>query len=166
MKRLFAVITVTCSLTGCAAFQAKKASFVNDYTQSGKLSEARKLLSKGNREGAFRILADICAASPAEGITDEALFRLALLSLDRGAEKEGETQALQTLRRLEREYPKSPWRAQAAPLAELLARTEELRRQNRNYRTHNQSLVKENKELLQSIDKLKRLDMELEKKNR
>ena len=166
MKRHFVILTLACSLTGCAAFQAKKASLVNNYTQSGNLSEVRKLLAKGDREGAFKILTDICAAPPAEGVTDEALFRLTLLSLDHGGEKEGETLALQTLRRLEREYPKSPWKAQAAPLAELLTRTEELRRQNRNYRTHNQSLVKENKELLQSIDKLKRLDMDLEKRNR
>jgi hypothetical protein len=159
-------MAVTCSLAGCATLQAKRASLVNNYTQSQNLSEARRLLAKGDHEAAFRVLADICAAPAAEWVTDEALFRLAILSLGRGGEKEGETQAVQPLMRLEREYPKSPWSAQSAPLTDLLARTEELRRQNRNLRSHNQSLVKENKELLQSIEKLKRLDMELEKKNR
>jgi hypothetical protein len=173
---IIVALAIGCSLTGCARLLGEKSALGNYYVQSQNLSKAQETLTKGDPDAALRILTDICASPAVAGVTDEALFRLALLSLRYNEDKEGETQATQAsqaLKRLQKDYPKSLWSLQAAPLADFISKTEELKRQNRNYRGHNQTLTKENqalskenKELLQSIDKLKRLDLELEQKNR
>jgi cell division protein FtsB len=81
--------------------------------------------------------------------------------------------AQQSIERLRKEYPSSSWTGMAAPLAELLTATTELRRQNRTLKNQNQSLSRENQslskeaqELRQNIEKLKRLDLELEQRNK
>lgn len=171
MKRYLFTCVIVLSLTGCASMRGESGGFVNYYTQSRSLSEAQELLEKGDTGAAAKTLAAICDAQAVSGVTDEALFRLALLSL-KPSEKES-SHAQQLLSRLQKEFPASQWSVQSAPLLELLNSSEELRRQNRSCKNLNQSLSKENqalskenKELLQNIEKLKQLDLELEKKNR
>ncbi|UFS68946.1 hypothetical protein LPW11_13685 [Geomonas sp. RF6] len=138
--------------------------------QAEQLSQAVKALGRGDVANARGLLAAVCEAPPVAGVTDEALFRLALLSVRPGGES---TRAHQLLRRLKREYPQSPWTAQAQPLADQLSSGDELRRQNRTYRTQRDALSKENsdlrdtiEQLKRNIDELKHLDLELEKKSR
>ena len=114
----------------------------------------------------------IAGAPGVDGVTDEALFRLSLLSLQ---EKEPPTTSLQLLERLKKEYPRSPWTRQSRQLRDYLTWSDELRKQNRNLRLLNMSLSKDNKdlqgvskenrELHQSIERLKNLDIELERKS-
>jgi chromosome segregation ATPase len=74
---------------------------------------------------------------------------------------------------LKKEYPSSPWTAQAAPLNELIGTAEELKRQSGNSRAAHQSLNREVNELKRTvnelnkqIEQLKHLDLELEQKRR
>jgi hypothetical protein len=136
------------------------------YTQSQNLAGAKAMLESGNRSGATRSLAAITEAGSFAGITDEALFLLALLNLRPAPEYDGNHQSLLLLKRLGKEYPASPWTAKSRQLLELLTGVEEMRRQVRNLKSHNQSLTNEVNELNRNIEQLKRLDLELEKKRR
>ena len=153
--------------------KVEKVGFLQHYSESKRLASAVALLEKGDSAGAVKTLEAICSSSPVPGVTDEALFRLALLTLKPSAERPASAHGQHLLRRLKKEYPSSPWTAQAAPLTELISSAEELKRQNKNYRSANQSLNKDvndlNKnvnDLNKSIEQLKHLDLEIEKKTR
>jgi hypothetical protein len=158
---------------GTPPHKTESAGLLLRYSESKRLASALALLEKGDSPGAARVLDAICASTPVPGVTDEALFRLALLALKPCAERPASLQGHQLLKRLKKEYPSSPWTAQASPLIELINAAEELRHQNRNYRAANQSLTREvnelNKhvsELNRDIEQLKHLDLELEQKTR
>jgi hypothetical protein len=133
---------------------------------SKRLARAVELLDQGDVAGATKLLRAITSAHSVPGVTDEALFRLALLTLKPSPDRPVSRQGHHLLRRLKDEYPSSPWTAQAAQLMELINVDEELRHQNRNLKAANQSLAKKNAELNDTIDQLKNLDLELEQKNR
>lgn len=165
-------------LGGCATTKPKtekppNAGLLQRYAEVRRLSSAVGFIEKGDTAQAIKLLETICNGSPAPGITDEALFRLALLTMKPSAERPASPQGVQYLKRLKKEYPASPWTTQAAPLVELVNSAEELKRQNRNYRSSNQTLTREINELNKtiaernkSIEELKHLDLEIEKKTR
>jgi hypothetical protein len=182
MRKLAAVIVCTLSLNACAILQTgdDRTSFHHD--QEKKLAMAIKLQNEGKLAAALKLLIALCAERRAPGVTDEALFRLSLLYLGNGQDiDKGSLQlAQQTIERLRKEYPSSSWARMAATLAELLTTTTDLRRQNQNLKNQNQALSKENQalnrenqssaketqELRENIEKLKRLDLELEQKRK
>jgi len=155
-------------VSGCATPKLKQGDggIVDRPQQPKDLDRATAMLESGDRAGAVKVLAVVSNSSGVAGVTDEALFRLALLSMRPATEKEGNQQALQLLKRLKKEYPASRWTVLSGPLAELLAGVEDLPRQNRKLKNHNQSLSNEVNELHRNIKKLKRLDQELEKERR
>ena len=172
MKRLALAILLAFATSGCTMWQKMDDSIFNRFGQERKLSSAVSQLEKGNVAAAGDILSAICAERGVEGVTDEALFRLSLLQLKATGDKDF-LQSQQTLERLQKEYPKSPWSIQSALLLEMVSGANEQRRQNRSLRTQNQSLtkenqsiVKENKELRQNMERLKNLDLELEQKTK
>lgn len=125
-------------------------------------------LRNGNEAVARDLLGRVVEESATTGVTDEALFRLALLTL-RDEDGRGERRATELFDTLLSKYPRSIWSRQAAPLVSyvkeniaLRARTRELR----NLKTQNLSLGRDNKELRQSLERLKNLDLELEQKIR
>jgi len=136
------------------------------YNLSRSLAEAKSLLEIGNRTEAARSLSKIIDGGSYSGITDEALFLLALIDLKPAQEQEANSQSLQFLKRLAKNYPASPFTVQSRQLVELLTGIDEMRRQARNLKSQNQSLSNELNELNRNIDQLKRLDQELEKKRR
>jgi uncharacterized protein YceK len=156
MRKAILLILLLAGLSGCASLRSGEGGIMQRYSQSRRLSAAREMLAAGDRSGAARELTAIIEGGSGAGVTDEALFRLALLSLRLPAEREGNLHGLQLLRRLKKEYPASPWTVQSSHLLELLSGVEELRRQNKN-------LKGEVNELNRNIDQLKRLDQELEK---
>jgi len=174
MKRFATLFLAFFLCFGCAGLRSgQKSGFLQHHTEAKLLTTAQTLLEKGDSSGAAKVLEAICSSPAEPGVTDEALFRLALLSLKPSPERPASAQGHQLLRRLKKEYPASPWTAQAAPLVELMNSAEELRRQNRNYRTANQALTrdvnelnKSIKELTKNIDQLKHLDLEIEQKTR
>jgi len=68
----------------------------------------------------------------------------------------------QLLQRLKREYPASPWTAQAAQLMELIKVADDLTHQNQDLKASKETLNKEINGLSNNINQLKKLDLELE----
>ncbi|HEY6873311.1 MAG TPA: lipoprotein [Geobacteraceae bacterium] len=160
MKKHILIITAALAVSGCAGLTRPGGAFYPS-AQENKLDRAVTLLQQGKTSAAEGLLSAICAGPKVAGVTDEALFRLSLLQLGSGKERNGGAQALHNLERLKREYPASSWTPLAAGLTDLLASADDVRQQNRKLKELNLSLTKENKELHQSIDKLKNLEMEL-----
>jgi len=136
------------------------------FTQSRNLSKANELLQSGDRAGAVMELNAVVDAKGIAGITDEALFRLALLNIHPVADPGSNLHAINLLKRLKREYPASRWTVQSGQVLELLSGVEDLRRQIKNLKNQNQNLGSELNELNRNIDQLKQLDQDLEKKRR
>ena len=136
--------------------------------QERRFAGALQYLMQGKERESERLLERVVAGEAMPGVTDEALFRLALLHLrDEGGKGDAYAQAMLT--RLKKEYPRSIWTRQAAPLTAYLAGVGALRDSQRELKTlreRNQSLIRDNKELRQSLDRLKDLDLELEQKIR
>ncbi|MDR3578777.1 MAG: tetratricopeptide repeat protein [Oryzomonas sp.] len=134
--------------------------------QERRFAGALQYLLQGKERAAEGLLEQVVAGKALPGVTDEALFRLALLHLrDEGGK--GDVHAQAVLTRLKKEYPRSIWTRQAAPLTAYLAGVGALRDSQRELKTlreRSQSLIRDNKELRQSLERLKNLDIELEQK--
>jgi hypothetical protein len=166
MRKVIALLLAASLCAGCASTRKVEPGFIERYAGSKKLARAVELMEKGNSTAAARELSAICTSAAVPGVTDEALFRLALLSLKPTAERPVSGQAQQLLKRLRKEYPASPWTLQAAQLNDLLNLTEELKQQNRGLKATNQALAKEVSEYNKVIKQLKALDLELEQNRR
>ncbi|BDV43075.1 lipoprotein [Geotalea uraniireducens] len=171
--RLLSTILLLCTLSGCASLQKSIEGYRQRASQKEQLGRAIDLMVRGDTRHATAILQSITAGRGTPGITDEALFRLAVLSLPDDLDPEDMQRVSRPLERLKKEYPASSWTAQAAPLAEFVATipgriqtASELRRQLKSLRELNLSLTRENKELRLNIEKLKTLDLEIERKNK
>jgi FtsZ-binding cell division protein ZapB len=156
MKKIIPLLLLVC-LNGCSTLKT------GESLQPVTLAKATQLLEAGDRPGAAAAFTAVTEGSKEPGVTDEALFQLALLSLRPATDKDGNAQSLLLLKRLKKEYPNSRWAAQSAQLADMLAGIEELKRQNRSLKKSNQSLTNEVNELNRNIKQLKKLDQELEK---
>lgn len=129
----------------------------------GRLAEAKARIAEGKNQEAKRILSLLAAEKPASGVTDEALFHLALLQLR--DEQEGQAAARTTLEKLSRSPSAGPWKVEGGTLLKLIRSGEEARRQTRSLKDLNHSLTKENRELRLNIERLKALDLQLEQKS-
>lgn len=133
-----------------------------------KFAGALQLLRQGNEQGARELLEQVVVAPGLPGVTDDALFRLALLRLRDGGEKGG-LEGYSLLARLAKEYPDSIWTHQSAALSGYLMLTQRLfekQRETKPLRELNLHLSRENKELRLNLEKLKNLDLELDQKRR
>lgn len=129
---------------------------------SKRLTQAVQTLRSGDVPDAKRKLRAICSSKPVPGVTDEALFRLALLSLKPSSDTPAAERGQLLLRRLKKEYPKSNWNIQAEPLRELIDVAEELKSRNRSLANSHEALTSEVSELTKKLKQLKHLDIELE----
>ncbi|MBC7964036.1 MAG: tetratricopeptide repeat protein [Steroidobacteraceae bacterium] len=178
---VFLVFLMTALLSGGCATDAGKSlpppppPTTTTTTTTREVPEAERYFSAalhfmrtGNESGAREQLERIVGLSALVGVTDEALFRLAILNL-RDEYGRGETRARKLLERLVTEFPDSSWSSQAAPLLVYIQETATLRARTRalkSLRNQNLTLGRDNKELRQSIERLKDLDLELEQKIR
>ena len=183
MKRKQRIITALCAaamscICGCSSTNWKastvsvttvapapaEVSVVSDQEQ--RFAGALDYLRAGREQEARDLLERVVSGPSRSGVTDEALFRLSLFYLrDEGSKGSVRTQEL--LERLTVEFPDSIWAHQAAPLASYLTGVRVLRDRQREVRTLkelNLSLSRDNREMRQSIERLKSLDLELEKK--
>jgi thioredoxin-like negative regulator of GroEL len=160
-----ALVVLAC-LAGCGTTKNYVPRPVSVSGQERNFAGALEYLRSGNEQRARELLERVVEAAPVNGITDEALFRLALLQLrDEGGRGAAQTQLL--LERLADEYPNSNWTRQAAPLSIYLSNVKNLRDRQRELKTLrdlNLSLSRDNRELRQTIERLKSLDLELEQK--
>lgn len=165
MTRYILTLFAALAMSGCVTL-TQPGGLLYRSVQEKKLDQTVKLLEQGNRSAAEKLLVAVCAEPGVPGVTDQALFRLSLLRLKAGQEKNSTEQAGHYLERLQREYPASSWLPHAATLNELLASMDNMQQQRKNVKETNLSLAKENRELRQSIEKLKNLELELGKEHR
>jgi hypothetical protein len=134
--------------------------------QERRFAGALEFLRAGNELAARDLLEQVVEDTALSGVTDEALFRLSVLSLrDEGSK--GAARALELLERLNHDFPKSIWNHQSSSLRVYLTGVKSIRdrqREVRSLKEQNFSLSRDNREMRQSIEKLKSLDIELEKK--
>lgn len=172
MRKGFILLFATCFLAGCATSETWQAGrrYPARYPDRPAerqpapttLAPAVAKLSRGDATGAARVLKGVCQGKRVSGTTDEALFRLALLSLNPNPEMPVSRRGRQLLQRLKREYPASPWTAQAAQLMELIKVADDLTHQNQDLKASKETLNKEINGLSNNINQLKKLDLELE----
>lgn len=153
------------SLAACGGLSGK-GTVPESVDPRQNLASAVTMIRAGLDKEARHYLELVIAYSREEGITDEALFRLALLSVNDGDLGKGRSSAalLDTLRRT---YPASIWARQAAPLQLYLKGTKNSRNRDREIsalQDKNLSLSRDVRELRQIIERLKTLDSELEQK--
>lgn len=169
--RLLAALLLLLLPTGCAPVRKAVQDIRQRSAQEEKLDLAVELIARGRTDNATVLLDSIVTDKSVPGVTDEALFRLALLRIPSEPRSADIAKADQLLEQLQRDYPNSPWTHQSAKLSEFIAtipaRIEaaaELRRQVKTLRDLNLSITRENKELRLNLEKLKTLDLELERK--
>lgn len=163
-----ALVLIVLLIPGCGANDQLLPKTRDLSDQERSFAGALQYLKSGKEQQARELLEKVVAASTVNGITDEALFRLALLNVrDEGGKGPVRTQSL--LERLENEFPRSIWTYQAAPLMSYLASIRLPRskqRELKNLRELNLSLSRDNRELRQTLERLKSLDIELDQKIR
>jgi hypothetical protein len=161
------LMMVLAGTSGCSTIGAigtRLSRIVTTSEQQRNLSAALDSLRAGKEQQARDKLELVVEAPSVAEVTDEALFRLALLYLGNEGGK-GAARAKLLLDRLKNEFPGSLWTRQAVPLDAYLAGGRNFRdREIRALRELNLSLSRDNKELRQSIERLKNLDMELEQR--
>ena len=155
------------TLNGCGGMFGKGAAHeVSDRRQN--LAAAVNLIRAGQENEAGHFLELVIAGTREDGVTDEALFRLAILTLNDGEPGEGK-RSLALLDRLRSSYPTSVWTNQSAPLHSYLMVVKNIRIRQRELKAvqeKNLSLSRDVSELRQTIERLKALDRELEQKIR
>jgi outer membrane protein assembly factor BamD (BamD/ComL family) len=160
-----ALLFLSVMISGCASFEKATPLFITS-TEERNLAAGLKELRAGNEQPAHNLLEKVVEGVPAAGVTDEALFRLALLSLkEEGAKSTLRSQAL--LERLADKYPDSIWTRQSTQLLAHLVEVKALKNRQRELKMlkdQNVSLSRDNKEMRQSLEQLKQLDLELEKR--
>jgi len=161
------VLCIFCSLSGCGIVGTTtitSSTVVPDQERS--FAGALEFLRTGNEPAARELFERVVNAPHIKGITDEAMFRLALLHL-RDDSGRSVQRAVVLLDQLKSDYPQSIWTRQAAPLASYLSVSKVSRDKQRELKTLkelNLSLSRDNRDLRQTIDRLKSLDLELEQK--
>jgi len=177
MRRLIALYILLAGLSGCATTWSLDP---NVREQQQKLTEAKKLLERNKTADAKRILSEIATKPAVAEVTDEVIFRLALLNLEAGQQRFATAKAGKTLDTVLSKFNSSSWTPHAISLKGLLDDYEivvqekaELDRSVRNLKNANAaltnanaSLTKENTDLRQDMEKLKKLDLELEMKKK
>lgn len=171
MKRnLVLILIIAMALGGCATMN--KADRYT-YEQQKKLALAKILLQSNRPAAARKTLVEISTAPPVAGVTDEALFRLALLDLEADTQKTATDKTEKSLTDLLTKFRSSTWSNHAITLKSLLEAYDstvqekaELEKTIKTLKNTNTSLVKENTNLRQDLEKLKKLDLELEMKKK
>lgn len=156
-----------CSQLSWNVFTPKEDSVSRSISeQERNFAGALEFLRSGKEQAARELLERVTKGPSRNGVTDEALFRLSVLYLRDDGNK-GTVRALELLERLKKEFPRSIWSRQAAPLVVYLSGAKtlrELRHEVTTLKELNLSLSRDNRELRQSMERLKSLDLELERK--
>jgi hypothetical protein len=177
MKRIAAITITSLILSGCSVLPFHGFTPSPKEGLRNKLDTASSALAKGKTHEADTLLHEIIAHSSVAGVTDEAIFRLALLRLSGDEDNTDNDASRLLLTRLQKEFPHSQWTTLSRPVVGLLDGMKELDNENQrlngaryrelqNIKGLNQSLIRQNRGLQQTLDRLKAMDLELERKSR
>lgn len=151
---------------GCSSIGTLNQNYMYSLNQRSKLESAKDMLSQGKKEPAINLLSEISNGKGVPGVTDEALFMLALIYLNSSQDVEKSLYSQELLSRLQREYPASLWALQSSPLLGLLIKTRRERESKVGIYQEIKGLKLENKKLKLDIERLKTLDLDLEERSR
>lgn len=151
---------------GCSSIGTLNQNYMYSLNQRSKLESAKDMLSQGKKEPAINLLSEISNGKGVPGVTDEALFMLALIYLNSSQDVEKSLYSQELLSRLQREYPASLWALQSSPLLGLLIKTRRERESKVGIYQEIKGLKLENKKLKLNIERLKTLDLDLEERSR
>lgn len=170
MNKLTIFMAAMLALCGCTT-TGVSGNYAQD--QKRKLMLAQNLLEDNRVAVARDILTTISNEPGVLGVTDEALFRLALLNLEAGDQKIATGKSGRNLDKLIKYYPTSSWKNHAVTLKGMLDTYDgtvdektDLEKTARSLRNSNQALTRELKELRQDMERLKNLELELETKKK
>jgi hypothetical protein len=155
------------TLGGCSGMFGKAAGR-DTADKRQNLESAVTMMRSGLESEARFFLERVIDDTWEEGVTDEALFRLALLKINDG-QLGGGRSSLDLIAKLRNKYPSSVWTKQVLPLYTNLMGEKSARNREReliSMREKNLSLSRDVRELRQTIERLKSLDIELEQKIR
>ena len=159
------IAMILLNLIGCGGMFGKVATKeVSEKRQN--LAKAVDMIRASQEREARKFLQLVIDDSGEVGVTDEALFRLAILKLNDGEPGSGKS-SITLLDKLRSGYPASVWTRQAASLQTYLLSVQNIRNREKeinSIREKNQSLSRDVRELRQTIERLKALDLELEHK--
>lgn len=164
MKNII-VILLICIFCGCSSIGTFNKNYMYNLNQRSKLASAKDMLSQGKKEPAINLLSEISNGKGVPGVTDEAMFMLALLYLNSSHDVEKSVYSQELLKRLQTEYPASLWALQSSPLLGLLIKTRRERESKVEIYQEINYLKLENKRLKLNIERLKTLDLELEERS-
>lgn len=150
----------------CSSIGILNQNYMYSLNQRSKLESAKDMLSQGKKEPAINLLSEISNGKGVPGVTDEALFMLALIYLNSSQDVERSLYSQELLNRLQREYPASLWALQSSPLLGLLIKTRRERESKVGIYQEIKGLKLENKKLKLDIERLKTLDLDLEERSR
>lgn len=153
MKKIFALIVLAAGLSGCA-MMTKPGAPLYGFGQREKLDQAVLLQKQGKTDDAVKLLSGIVAEPGVKGVTDEALFRLGIMRIGAGFDAETIDKGKKYLDRLVKEYPESSWTVLASPLTVFLATSDKGLQQGKKLSEQNASLAKENRDLKENIGSL------------
>jgi hypothetical protein len=173
MIRYVPVLVFMMFFAGCASL-TRPGTPLYRFGQERKLTRAESLLERNEIAAATEQLEAISAAPGVPGVTDEALIRLSMLKLPYELNRKGQGRARKYLEQLSKEYPVSPWAPIAAAVSGALttfeasvtssrAAEEEQLQQLRKLKEQISALSRENRDLHESIEKLKNLEIEMGK---
>lgn len=165
MKNIIAILLI-CMFFGCSSIGTLNQNYMYSLNQRSKLESAKDMLSQGKKEPAINLLSEISNGKGVPGVTDEALFMLALIYLNNSQDVEKSLYSQELLNRLQREYPASLWALQSSPLLGLLIKTRRERESKVGIYQEIKGLKLENKKLKLDIERLKTLDLDLEERSR
>jgi outer membrane protein assembly factor BamD (BamD/ComL family) len=144
--RYFLLFITVVLLAGCSITSP---SVQSEEVNRQRLQEALLLLQNEKLQEASDRLTLISNEPKIPGVTDEALFHLALLQLCPEPDKAKIQKARTTLRRLQDDFPTSRWAAQGRQLDRLLVKIA--------------ARIDEAATIKRDMQKLKKLDMDLER---
>ena len=154
------------ALGGCSTMGSS--SSYHENSQEQRLIDGIQVLRTGDLRHSHDLFEQVVKAPPLVGVTDEALFRLALLQLAEDEGRGGTSRTQPLLELLQKEYPQSPWTPQATILLTWLGDLKSNRERDRERISHlireNRELLRENRELRQNIERLKNIDLDIERK--
>ena len=159
MKKIILTFIILFFLTGCGGTLHK-------FRQQSKLANANDMLRKGKKEPAINLLKEISDEKGVTGVTDEAMFRLALAYVSKSAETVQFIKSEEILKKLQKDYPSSLWAIQSYPLTDLITKVRMGNISRIEVDQEIYSLKQENKKLKLSIERLKTLDIEMEERHR
>jgi hypothetical protein len=172
-KRLIraAALTASVSTLGCSTIGEQNPTGQPSESQSDNLDRSKGPSSEGKYEAAIQ--ENQTALAPGQGSTDATLFHMGLISATSQKSKKDYPKALQSFKALVAQYPRSPFAEQGKLWIQVLEEhqkitdeRQKLMEEKRSLTRERELIVQERERLKYTAEKLRQLDLDIEKRRR